>query len=338
MIELKYEHDYLKETADLVAVATGMEVIIADNTGLVIADSQHDEDYEILSDGAILRNCMVDSRKIIYTDIKKENPRCHKCIYADSCKINSIISMPIKSGNETIGGIGLYSYDQESQSTLLKKMDSLIEFVDRILDMLLSKIEEKAARIELETAKEQQRLIIQTLDEAIIGFDEKDNIIHRNPKFDIMFDTKNDTLVNIDDVTALFRNEKLIEFIGDAFHERVSTKEAFAVGNEEIIIIYKPVIVENRYRGSLLYFRKGSDVYKDVRAIKNNYYNITFNDITCRSEALIQLKKDAERFAKGPSNILIHGKSGTGKEMFARAIHNARKSASFSYLNPCRYK
>ncbi len=38
---------------------------------------------------------------------------------------------------------------------------------------------------------------------------------------------------------------------------------------------------------------------------------------------MIKLKESAEHFAKGPSNIFIQGKSGTGKEMFARAIHNA---------------
>lgn len=48
-----------------------------------------------------------------------------------------------------------------------------------------------------------------------------------------------------------------------------------------------------------------------------------FVDIIGESEAIRQTIEKAKRVAPGPSTVLILGKSGTGKELFAQAIHGA---------------
>lgn len=331
MIDLKLEQNYIKETVDVLAIATGMEVIITDNEGFILGDSNLEEtkdrdrreNLDILSEHSILRQSIVENRDIIYGDCKKENPACTTCVNAETCEINAIISLPITDRGQLVGGIGLYAFNEAGKAILKEKNDNFIEFVKRISDMMVSKVREREDKIALETAEEQQRLLIESLDEAIIGFDDNNRIININSKFYKIFRVSPNGIASLDDVTNVFCNSKLREFIDQCFEEKISEKAAFTVGDEEIIVLYKPVVVEDVYRGGLLYFRKGSDVYKDVKTIKDNYYSITFDDISGTSEAIVKLKKDAERFAKGPSNILLQGKSGTGKEMFARAIHNA---------------
>ena len=51
-------------------------------------------------------------------------------------------------------------------------------------------------------------------------------------------------------------------------------------------------------------------------------HRMTIDDIIGKSRAIMDVKRDALNAAKSTSTILITGQSGTGKEMFARAIHS----------------
>jgi formate hydrogenlyase transcriptional activator len=60
-----------------------------------------------------------------------------------------------------------------------------------------------------------------------------------------------------------------------------------------------------------------------------------FKDIVGQSNALRRVLSDIEMVAPADSTVLIHGETGTGKELIARAVHDlsARKSNSFIRLN-----
>lgn len=61
----------------------------------------------------------------------------------------------------------------------------------------------------------------------------------------------------------------------------------------------------------------------------------TFDNIIGKSEELEKIKEKARRMATTNSNIMILGESGTGKDVFAQAIHNAsiRRNKPFIALN-----
>jgi formate hydrogenlyase transcriptional activator len=60
-----------------------------------------------------------------------------------------------------------------------------------------------------------------------------------------------------------------------------------------------------------------------------------FEEIVGQSRALMTILKQVETVAPTDSTVLIHGETGTGKELLARAIHDlsARKQATFVKLN-----
>jgi formate hydrogenlyase transcriptional activator len=64
-------------------------------------------------------------------------------------------------------------------------------------------------------------------------------------------------------------------------------------------------------------------------------YELKFEEIVGRSEALRQVLEQIETVAPTDSTVLIYGETGSGKELIARAVHNlsARKSGSFVKLN-----
>ncbi|MBN2451628.1 MAG: sigma 54-interacting transcriptional regulator [Lentisphaeria bacterium] len=71
------------------------------------------------------------------------------------------------------------------------------------------------------------------------------------------------------------------------------------------------------------------ELRKELRA------RYSFEDIIGRSPAMVQLFEILPQISASPSTVLIEGPSGTGKELFARAIHNLspRKGKPFVPVN-----
>lgn len=59
------------------------------------------------------------------------------------------------------------------------------------------------------------------------------------------------------------------------------------------------------------------------RDIGSNRARYTFRDIIGESECILDLKRKAQRAAGSTSAVLVYGETGTGKELFVQAIHNA---------------
>ncbi|MBR9980594.1 MAG: sigma 54-interacting transcriptional regulator [Desulfatitalea sp.] len=84
--------------------------------------------------------------------------------------------------------------------------------------------------------------------------------------------------------------------------------------------------------GGVESFQDLSQVEQLQKALESRY---TFEDIVGRGSAMMQLFKVLPRIAESGSTVLIEGPSGTGKELFARAIHNLspRREKPFVAVN-----
>lgn len=58
----------------------------------------------------------------------------------------------------------------------------------------------------------------------------------------------------------------------------------------------------------------------------------TFTDIIGSSPGIVRRKEMARRMAESASSVLITGETGTGKEMFAQAIHNSSPRRDFQFV------
>ena len=83
----------------------------------------------------------------------------------------------------------------------------------------------------------------------------------------------------------------------------------------------------------------GVETFQDLSQIeelkKELHARYSFQDIIGRSPVMMQLFEVLPRIAESNSTVLIEGASGTGKELFARAIHNLspRKNKRFVAVN-----
>lgn len=79
-----------------------------------------------------------------------------------------------------------------------------------------------------------------------------------------------------------------------------------------------------------------SQRHKLVEEMKKfQYARYTFDDIIGESDSIMQCKSVAKYVAQSISSVLVYGETGTGKELFAQAIHNVseRRDQPFVAIN-----
>ncbi len=142
-------------------------------------------------------------------------------------------------------------------------------------------------------------------------------------------------------ITQTTRSEALGKACCDVFHANVCEKDCalrqtFHTGKpvvnatahiinrqgQRVPIRISTAIIsddDGKVIGGVETFQDLSQVEQLQKQLKNRF---TFEDIVGRSPAMVRLFELLPQIADSSSTVLIEGASGTGKELFARAIHN----------------
>lgn len=99
-----------------------------------------------------------------------------------------------------------------------------------------------------------------------------------------------------------------------------------------------PIMIDKKIKGVVATFQ-------DIRALQESEKKIrlklhekglraryTFKDIQGSSRSIQRNISMAEKYARSDSTVLIHGETGTGKELFAQGIHNASSRAQGPFV------
>ena len=102
-----------------------------------------------------------------------------------------------------------------------------------------------------------------------------------------------------------------------------------------------PVKTDRGFAGLITTFQRAEyfeDIESNVRRkahLQGHVAQSRFSDIVTCSPLMQQVIERAKRYAAVDSTVLIHGETGTGKELLAQSIHNAslRKNKPFVAIN-----
>jgi PAS domain S-box-containing protein len=103
-------------------------------------------------------------------------------------------------------------------------------------------------------------------------------------------------------------------------------------GNKSIPISVNTTLLRNddgRVIGGVETFRDLSDVNKLRRVILKQQ---SFDDIVSKNSKMVKLFSLLPQIAKSHSTVLLEGATGTGKEIFARAIHNNSRNRNGPFV------
>ncbi len=96
-----------------------------------------------------------------------------------------------------------------------------------------------------------------------------------------------------------------------------------------------PIILSDDVIGAVLVLREAKQFRKEISKLAGFRANYTFNNIITKNDKMIDLINTTKKIAKTNCSVLIEAESGTGKELFAQAIHNEsrRKDGPFVAVN-----
>jgi propionate catabolism operon transcriptional regulator len=110
------------------------------------------------------------------------------------------------------------------------------------------------------------------------------------------------------------------------------------INREPILVTVHPVFVGQDAVGTVLIAKKVNEIRAMDSRIRQKMRHrgftakYTFEDILGDSAKLLQCKKHAELYAASEAPVLIYGATGTGKELFAQAIHNSSPRKLFPFV------
>ncbi len=179
--------------------------------------------------------------------------------------------------------------------------------------------------------------VLNAVHEGIIGLDEKGNI----------------TLINEDAYQIL--QLPSLSFIGKNYREILpdfQIHETFAdqkeqldnllqINNRSLLVSKVPLTINKQLVGLVITFQDVTRVERMEQEIRRKSTELglttkySFDTIIGKSPLILSAKQKAVRLAKSDYTVLITGENGTGKEVFAQAIHTSseRKDGPFVAVN-----
>ena len=126
--------------------------------------------------------------------------------------------------------------------------------------------------------------------------------------------------------------------ISHALNDVLVYNEVIQLGKERILVSGVCSRLNGVPNGAILTFQSASDVHRKEYELRRNsraqgrVARYTFDSILGESPAIGETKRQARLFARAESSVLIHGPTGTGKELFAQSIHNASRRARAPFV------
>lgn len=245
----------------------------------------------------------------------KEEAICLDCENRHNCNELVEICLPIEYQDEIIGVLGLCAFDEKAKEKLLANTDGYRTFENQLNGIINTMLKEKDYGQLLEYRSNEMSTLINSIDEGILVLDNTYKIATMNKFVKERFYVE-DGIKELSDIIPA-------ETINELRHKRYSGEVGpVSFGSDNFIIHSNPIIGDKFQQGYILIFSDFNKMKKSVLKSHKDKDIITFEQILGESEAIKQARRQAVQVAESEASVMIMGETGTGKEIFARAIHH----------------
>ncbi len=184
--------------------------------------------------------------------------------------------------------------------------------------------------------------ILETIDESCTVIDRNKRVLYWTEGAEQIFSVKAEDIIG-KPITDFFSKERLE--ILNTLTNRTSIHHGQHNPREDLVVMINsnPVYYEDEVIGAVVsetnitsHIRLNEELYNASRKLfhleqeVNN--NDPFKDIRGNSAVIKHTMNLIEKASTTDANILIHGESGVGKELFAKAIHSLREDKNAPYI------
>jgi sigma-54 dependent transcriptional regulator, acetoin dehydrogenase operon transcriptional activator AcoR len=203
-------------------------------------------------------------------------------------------------------------------------------------EAISERMREREARRQCSHADVMLSSVLTSISDAIVTVDYAGIVTNMNPAASKMLGVSSSETIGKNMVELFPENPELINVLNP--NKDVTTLEVSPKGSRgraNFVITRSIMQNNNAVQGAILTIRERREFLDTVRNVSGFNAVFTFDDIIGTSPVLMAQVELSRVTASKSSRILITGETGTGKELFAQAIHNCspRRKGPFVALN-----
>ena len=262
---------------------------------------------------------------------------CAECDYSDNCIVLAFLMQPISFNEQKIGTISLLALKEQHRRKLLNQQKKMQNFLNKLCNIIVMSLNEKKMETKVASLMNQFRDVINSTYEGIIAINSQGKITNINLAAETILGLGHNSHngLHISRLFPDFRVADVISMRNNAGSEQYYGKEIKYIdsGKKEMRLFYNITLMheEDRVSGAVLSFRKKEEVEEMATRIMKENKKLTFSGIIGTSSEITEIKNKMKLISATDSTVLIRGETGTGKSVFARAIHeeSPRRKNSF---------
>lgn len=305
--------------AEVISKILEVDVLIVDSNLKTISNTYCYPDEPIPISHTSIIGQVISGRKTITIDDKGHYDTCKECADFNNCEMKGFICVPILYKERVVGAIALIVPDSKIHK-VFESVRNSVEFLERMADLLASKIQIGDDYNNLNLIKREREVIMDSIDYAMVSMDEIGYITYYNKRFSSYFGIKEDCCgMFIRDVVP---HKHVTEFLSNytEFYDRLIYFEMDSSPFYGFMSCMN-INFNGSRSGMLFIFKSIRDVNIQLTEIGYNNTNITFKALE-NSMIPMEIIDEAKRLAVTTKTILIRGESGTEKDLLAKAIHS----------------
>ncbi len=330
MQELKRIQGFLQQVSGAFAGVVDIEIGLISKDLEVVAGSGFFEKEvgAIYGEGCMTHKIMLSATdESIFVENTSRAVCCSECEYSEQCDVLAFLMQPISYHDQKIGTISLLALTEQHRRKLLNHYEKMQDFLNKLSNIIVMSLNEKKMEVKVASLMNQFKDVINSVYEGIIAINPEGKITNINRAAErILALEKNDRRGHhINHLFPDFNVDRIVNMQHGAGNDQYYGNEITYVGsaNEDLSLFYNITLMheEDRVSGAVLSFRKKAEVEEMASRIMKENKKGTFSEIIGTSVEITEIKKKMKMVASTDSTILIRGETGTGKSLFARAIH-----------------
>lgn len=259
-------------------------------------------------------------------------------LFSDLSECETAVKQAVEDG--AVVGIGGADSDIFAEKYGLEHLivenseDSLLQAIDAAEQLQKLMIEEQMKQHRLNMLLERYDMIFNYTHDAIIAVDESADIVVLNKQAEDIIRHEEKSYIG-KNIESILPNSRMKAILKDGHRE---LNQLMNINGTIVSTNRIPIIVDEEVVGAVATFQ-------DVKTLQDNEKKIRlkmhkkgliakyhFKDIIGDSLELKNCMRLAAKFAESDGTILLHGETGTGKELFAQSIHNASLRAEGPFV------
>ncbi len=330
MNRLKSIQGFLQQVTEAFAGVVDIEIgVISKDLEVIAGSGYFEKEVGVVYDEGCMTSRIMSApgNESIMVENTSYAVCCADCDHASQCEVLAFLMRPIIYDGLKIGTLSLLALNEKQRRKLVNHHDKMLDFLNKLSNMIGISLNEKRMEIKVTSLMNQFRDVINSVYEGIIAININGEINNINQAAEKMLGFERGTKKG-EHINSLFPDfdlEQVVNAESGTGAYRYYSKELTYKNrkSKEIVLLYHitHMYEEKNISGAVLSFRLKEDVEEMANRIVKENKKTTFSGIIGASNQITEIKKKMKRIASTDSTILIRGETGTGKSVFARAIH-----------------